>query len=690
MDRIVNLYIQGHQVTRQSALPFFGAQWAIFILTAIALLIFRPAIIGRLCGGFLMLSTLWLLASSHDASTIVKFLLVALWLISVSSGMRMAIARFIGERFATWGLSAAAVYAALIPTCFLLGLFGAIAPWIVAPLAVATALPGLIAGLRRLPALPGYVVRQLDRMGIVEVSLMQVIWFILAVTFVFAGTSEVLSDAVRVHLPYVHQVAAEHGISHPYACWYLLQTMGYQTCCAAFASLGSDAAAKWFSWFALGALTWLAAEEVYRRSRSTRMAMFAAAALLGCPLLLWIGGSLYVDHVVALLTTAGFVALFRALRPPCLRGILLSAAIMGCMAEVKYNGLVFCAVWGAWLGLALLRQCGPRVALRWSLAGGALLLLVALPWYAYVYAGTGNPVFPYINGWFHSPYWADGFSLRDSLESHFKLSPGIGGVLEFPWIATFDTHRYVEGANGFLGFWVLALIPGWFLARPRRGPRYWDLALAGAAMVGGIALYTPYIRYWLPAYPLLLASCVLAAGSFMHDRRWPTEGLGVKAIWATTLAGLLLLPAPLACLDLPWGEYSGRISREERLAKRFPGYPAVERLNAILQPDDGVLCTAFDGVYLVGGRPYTFSFEWNEPYRIHDTASFADFCRRNNIRYWIVGCNLGSSPGWKKTNDIAREYVVAERLVAGCGETTIYDVAGRRDAALTRVGKQRL
>ncbi len=626
-------------------------------------------------------------------------------------------------------MAAAAVYAALIPACFLLGILQAITPRIVAPLAVATALPGLVAGLRRLPdilkqplsndalgataglsssvprtagqassgtlqfrsvaAIPRGILRRLDRMGVVEVSLMQTIWLFLAISFVSAGTSEVLSDAVRVHLPYIHQVAAVHGISHQYACWYLLQTMGHQTCCAAFASLGSDAAAKWFSWLALGALTWLAAEEVYRRSRSTRMAMFTAAALLGCPLLLWVGGSLYVDHVVALLATAGFVVLFRALRPPCLRGILLSAAIMGCMAEVKYNGLVFCAVWVAWLGLALFRQCRPRVALRWSLAGGALLLLAALPWYAYVYAGTGNPVFPYLNGWFRSPYWANGFTLRDTLESHFKLSPGIGGVLEFPWIATFDTHHYVEGANGFLGFWVLALIPCWFLARPRRGPRFWDMALAGAAMVGGIVVYTPYIRYWLPAYPLLLASCVLAAGSFLRDRRWPAEGLAAKAVWATALAALLLLPLPFTCLELPWGEYSGQISRAERLAKRFPGYPAIGRLNAILQPDDGVLCTAFDGVYLVGGRPYTYSFQWNQPYHIHDAASFADFCRRNKIRYWIVGCNLGSSPGLKQTNDIAAEYFVVERLVTGRDETAIYDVTGRRDTALSRIGNQR-
>ena len=105
------------------------------------------------------------------------------------------------------------------------------------------------------------------------------------------------------------RVIADHGLSHQYACWYRLQPMAVQTYSAAIAAVGSIAAAKWFSWLALAALVLLVAEEVQRRSGSRRLGLFAGAAVLSCPVLAGLSGSLYVDHVMALLCTAGFVVL---------------------------------------------------------------------------------------------------------------------------------------------------------------------------------------------------------------------------------------------------------------------------------------------------------------------------------------------------------------------------------------------
>src|SRR5207248_9950116 len=51
--------------------------------------------------------------------------------------------------------------------------------------------------------------------------------------------------------------------------------------------------------------------------------------------------------------------------------------------------------------------------------------------------------------------------LHDMYEGFFKLSPGIGGALSFPWAATYQTSRFYEGFDGFVGFWVLALAPCW-------------------------------------------------------------------------------------------------------------------------------------------------------------------------------------------------------------------------------------
>ena len=81
------------------------------------------------------------------------------------------------------------------------------------------------------------------------------------------GSSETRSDAVRVHLPYIHQLVQDEGFSHQYACWHRLQPMAAQSCYAAFAPLGRDAAAKWLSWLALLALVVLIVDEVRRAVR---------------------------------------------------------------------------------------------------------------------------------------------------------------------------------------------------------------------------------------------------------------------------------------------------------------------------------------------------------------------------------------------------------------------------------------
>ena len=393
--------------------------------------------------------------------------------------------------------------------------------------------------------------QDVKRNSIVAWCLMEVIWAVLAVEFIGASTAEVASDSVRVHLPYMLRVIADHGLSHQYACWYRLQPMAVQTYGAAIAAVGSVAAAKWFSWLALAVLALLLAEEVERRGGSRELGLFAGAAELSCPLLARLSSSLYVDHVLAMLCTAGFVVLFRALRPPCLRGILLSAAIMGSLVQVKYTGLIFAVVWGLFLAAVLWRRCGWRAGLWRLLLAGGLLAALAMPWYVYVYLGTGNPFYPFLQRWFPSPYWVDNLTLQQVFEQTSSCRPASAALPSFPgWpptapaVSSKDTTAFsvsgprldavlvscVAGAGKRAGressgqnfvcpicFSRQTGILPHRVRRParRRDPCYWDMAVVGVAMIAGVAAYTPYVRYWLPAYPLLVAACVLAAGRLL-------------------------------------------------------------------------------------------------------------------------------------------------------------------------------
>jgi hypothetical protein len=709
--------------TTHSLTNFLLWQVGFFVALLLTAAILRPAIAGLLIGIQLIVSTLALVAIAQDFAFTGRLTIVLLWAACATCGMRWLLARIAGPRYATWGVASAAAFAALVPLCFLLGILHWMNFWIVALVALAAALPGAVIAMHRLPSLPRNLLNTFRGFDVLELCWLEAIWLILAVAFVGAGASETHSDAVRVHLPYIHQLVEDAGFSHQYACWHRLQPMAAQSCYAAFAVVGSDAAAKWLSWLALAALVVLVADEVLCRSGSRRVALFAGAAVISCPVLVELATTLYIDHVVTLFCTAGFIVVFRALNPPCWRGILLSAAMMASLVQVKYPGLIFSAVWGLMLFVTLLRRCPLPRAIGWSLAGGATLVAAASPWYIYVYAGTGNPLFPYLNNWFTSPYWSNELSLHDIYESFFKVSPGITGALSFPWDATYQTSRFFEGFDGSVGFWVLALAPCWFLARfairvrcvehgttARAGAlceadnqqvgrnstldvpcaphhattaslhapytdsnaRWWDLVVAGFVSIAFVVSYTPYVRYWLPAYPMLVIGCTIASRTLMTS--WKLEQPALRAVFGLAFLALLISPLPFNCYQSPWNEYSRKITREEQLAQWFPGYQAVHQFNKSLGPNDGVICTGYEGVCLVGGRPYEYNFWWNPVHRVHDVASFADFCRRHNIRYWIVDhartMLVGTDEG-----EIQSHYWTEARTVAARGTLTIYDVA---------------
>jgi hypothetical protein len=685
---------------------FFGWQAAGFFIAAIVVATRRPAATSRVLTVYLLGSTVVLLAFSRDIAMVGQLAVVLLWTVCAVEGMRLAIFKAVGERYGTYGVAAATVYAVFVLLGFLLGVLHAITPTNVALLAIAAALPGAVCWLRRIAVTFRTRIDCKERAtsssqhggqwSVIAFCLIEVIWVVMAMEFVRAGTSEVRSDSVRVHLPYMLQVVADHGLSHQYACWHRLQPMAVQAYSAMMISVGSVAVAKLFSWLALAALGLLVVEEAWRRGGSRDVGLFAGAAVMSCPVLAGLSGSLYVDHVITLLCTAGFIVLFRALRPPCLRGLLFSAAIMGAMVQVKYTGLVFAAVWSVFLAVDLLRRRGWRIAATWSAAAGAMLAATAAPWFVYVYLGTGNPFYPYLNCWFPSPYWVDGFTLQKQVfEMLFKLSPGIGGVTSFPWTATYNSNQYVEGWNGILGFWGLALAPccllAWLLRRKqvKQGDAglaaYWDMVIVGVAMVAGIVTYTPYIRYWIPAYPLLVVSCVLAAGSLLGTIHWRPEHRWGPVLAGTVLSSALLLPVPLWCVNMPWDAYARRITSEQYLAQRFPEYEPAKDFNKIIEPNDGVLCTGCTGVYLIGGRPYEFAFWWDKILHISDCNSFVEFCRRNRIHYWVVNHASMMSRSAGGHMDIATEYWSDKRIVFALGTIAVYDVTSRPVEAAARL-----
>src|SRR5690606_27538050 len=115
-----------------------------------------------------------------------------------------------------------------------------------------------------------------------------------------------------------------------------------------------------------------------------------------------------------------------------------------------FSGLALAAKLGSTTFLPLLVLCGVHALRRERELGRAvnlgrfvlpLLLLGGIP-YVTAWLIAGNPVFPFFNGWFQSPYFPP-----VDFESHYP------GYLHWDllWQTAFNSERFMEGSAGTPG-----------------------------------------------------------------------------------------------------------------------------------------------------------------------------------------------------------------------------------------------
>ena len=225
------------------------------------------------------------------------------------------------------------------------------------------------------------------------------------------------------------------------------------------------------------------------------------------------------------------------------------------------------------------------------LAGLAIILVVAPLPYLYAWAKTGNPVFPFFNNVFHSP-WFDPVASPDP-----RFSEPL--TWRTPFDITFETHRYWEGQDGSAGFQFLLLVPLAALAVRRKWRfREWTLAaVAFSATLLGLAL-RPNLRYLYPAFPLLTLAIALIAR---------------RALWGAVLAVMALnlwfLPSSswyhkAFCLD-PFDRNAAR----EYLEAAAPVRLLVDELNHVYPGESALFLDTMD---IAGLRGEAWSDGWHD------------------------------------------------------------------------------
>jgi len=449
-----------------------------------------------------------------------------------------------------------------------------------------------------------------------------------AMHLVVAVAPEVSADGLAMHLAIPASVAAHHRwvFEARHTAWAVMP-MQADWCFTAAYMLGGEAAAKLLNFSALlGVLGLLF--DLGRRLLPPKGALLLAAWYASSPVIQLVTGSLFVENLWTLTLTAAFAALVSYRESGEARWAVAAAVLLGGGLAAKYGSLAFLLPAAFALGIEMYRRRAKRLAPALL----AAFLLFGSPPYVRAHLETGNPVFPFFNHVFRSPYFD---SERPFLDQRFAR-PLRTDVL---YSATFHTSRHLEGQDGGWAFQYLFFLP-LALAFLRRHSHYVERAAWGIGLPFAVLTLAGQsnIRYLCPALPLW----TLAAGG-MFARLAPRSHqlrAAFAAAAGTFLLNLWFLPASgWNHKDFAPGILDAK-AREQHLAAAAPVRNLVHWLNRH-RAGEPVLFVESTDIAGLRGRAYTTSWHnYAFSRELGETTSPED-CRR--LLEWF-GLNLFVAP----------------------------------------------
>ncbi|HSD17984.1 MAG TPA: hypothetical protein VLC71_12095 [Thermomonas sp.] len=319
-----------------------------------------------------------------------------------------------------------------------------------------------------------------------------------------------------------------------------------------------------------------------------RVALAAAAVFAAQPFTGYFTTTMQVDGASAaiLLQLAAVAALPAVQRP----GPLAIGAIGGLLLALKTVNLLFASpllVWLAWSSM-------PGLRLQWTLRMLAILLPVAASSYAYAVLVTGNPLFPFFNAVFRSPYYP--------LENMRDLKWMAGVTWRAPWDLLFRSGSFGQYYPGASGVAVLATLPAVLVAAVRKPAMRW--LAAWVVLISALLFWQmQYLRYLFPAYAVLAVLGVVALSRLLEWRGFVAAVLLVVAVDAA------LMPTTSWIVRAnPWAGLlrDGPTSRDGLVAEVMPERALLERIIA-RDPDACALMTDPRRPFVGAGRGHALS-----------------------------------------------------------------------------------
>jgi hypothetical protein len=419
---------------------------------------------------------------------------------------------------------------------------------------------------------------------------------------------EVSTDGLAMHLAIPMSVAAHHQwvFDVRQTAWAVMP-LNADWCFTAAYLLGGEMAARLFNF---GMLLVICAG-IYSIVRSPLLvAIFAAS-----PIVQLLTGSLFVENFWAALILGAFVALVRYHECRQLRYAFTSAVLLGSALATKFGTFAFLIPFAVLLVIELRRRA-PAMLL--------LTVVIGSPPYLNAYFRTGNPVFPFLNNVFKSPY----FEPTALIDGRFRRPLSATTLYDL----TFHTSQYFEGQNGGWAFQYLLFLPLAILL-VRRNYGYAGRAALITSLAYSIITLSAQsnVRYLYPALPLFTIAAAAMIASF-KDQSIACYRALLAASAALFLVNLCFLPASgWYHKDL----FSGPARQRELidyLNRKYPSRPvAFIETNQIA----GLL-----------GPAYTTTWHNEAFYSRLQSATSARDCLRFmdefNVRYFIAPADLAA------------------------------------------------
>ena len=339
-----------------------------------------------------------------------------------------------------------------------------------------------------------------------------------------------------------------------------------------------------------------------QRFFTTRAGLWAAAMLVGSPLVLWLGSVAYIDMGVTLFTATTIFAFWHWLESRRRHWLVLSAILCGLAVGTKSPALFFLGILTIVAFYVSLRERRYMPAVLFA----TVAISVAAPWFARSFYYTHNPVFPLFYEQF-GRLFGFGHSQR---EYYRELLEAIStaGINREP-LHTLLWHLATTGgippeSHLILGI-PLLLFPISLVVSLRKVRVRGLLALFVAYLVFW-QLTAPDLRFLVPALPLLT---LMAAGTMVYLASKLPRIQNVARSHVVTVLVLVLLAYPGWRYGIlrknEWGPLPvTSAQRDIYLGQLLPSYSAHKLLNnlkgsgyTLYAMQDENLAYFVDGVY---------------------------------------------------------------------------------------------